>query len=336
MVKVFISHSSKDKNIVGLFKDIILKSGIGLKDENIFYTSSPETGVPIGENIPEYIKRNLIDCDYVFLMISENYKKSEVCLNEMGAAMVIGKKVFPILLYNYSFDKVGWLIDHNLCVKIEDEERLDEIRDVFYENGICNKTSVWNLCRNNFIERISCYICEKSTSVELGYVDYQIELENSLSDFNKEYDNIVKYLSDRIKDVNPIIYKINTCLSLENQREMLSETAGLFNDMADFLDKKNQFVRESVLMALDSVLNIFTNFVLGQEEKENWIQSVTYFKSVAKVNRKEIDKVRTQVLAWGNLERTQIEAKKRLVLCLDFLLGTFDESIKRSNDIIYF
>ena len=73
MVKVFISHSSKDKNIVGLFKDIILKSGIGFKDKNIFYTSSPETGVPIGENIPEYIKRNLLDCDYVFLMISENY-----------------------------------------------------------------------------------------------------------------------------------------------------------------------------------------------------------------------------------------------------------------------
>ena len=61
MGKVFISHSSKDRDILCLFKDLILKSGIGLTDKEIFYTSSPETGVPIGENIPQYIKENLCD-----------------------------------------------------------------------------------------------------------------------------------------------------------------------------------------------------------------------------------------------------------------------------------
>ena len=149
MPTVFISHSSEDKNIVRLFKDIILKQGIGLSDTDIFFTSSPETGVPIGKNIPEYIKTNLRDCDYAFLMISENYKKSEVCLNEMGVAMVLGKRVFPILLYDYDFDKVGWLIDRDLCVRIDDEERLDEIRDIFNSNGVVSRTSVWNHARKD-------------------------------------------------------------------------------------------------------------------------------------------------------------------------------------------
>ena len=52
MAKVFISHSSIDKDVVRLFKDIVLKFGIGLTDTDIFFTSSPETGVPVGKNIP--------------------------------------------------------------------------------------------------------------------------------------------------------------------------------------------------------------------------------------------------------------------------------------------
>ena len=66
MAKVFVSHSSNDKDVVRLFKDLVLKSGFGLSDNDIFFTSSPETGVPVGENIPKYIKDNLIDCECVF------------------------------------------------------------------------------------------------------------------------------------------------------------------------------------------------------------------------------------------------------------------------------
>ena len=121
MAKVFISHSSSDKEIVRLFKDIILKAGIGLSDADIFFTSSPETGVPIGKNIPEYIKTNLRDCDYAFLMISENYKKSEVCLNEMGAVWSL-----PIPNVNVFVcpdcklpESIGWLYE----VKKADKQR---------------------------------------------------------------------------------------------------------------------------------------------------------------------------------------------------------------------
>lgn len=56
---VFISHSSKDKQIVKLFVDNILKKGLGLKDESIVFTSYEATGVPPCDNIPQFIKRNL-------------------------------------------------------------------------------------------------------------------------------------------------------------------------------------------------------------------------------------------------------------------------------------
>lgn len=93
MAKIFISHSSKDKAIVDLFKNIILNAGLGISDNDIAYTSAPETGVPTGGNIPKYIKENIADSDFVFWMVSDNYRKSEVCLNEMGAAWALDKNI---------------------------------------------------------------------------------------------------------------------------------------------------------------------------------------------------------------------------------------------------
>ena len=113
------------------------------------------------------------------------------------------------------------------------------------------------------------------------------------------------------------------------------KVASDFDTIADYLDKKNQKVRDSVLKSLLSVLDIFTNIPLNDEDKEKWIQSVAYFKSVVEENRKELYKVREQVQMWGDYEQKQIESKKRLVTCLDFLLETFNMGIKKSLEIIY-
>ena len=56
MAKIFISHSSEDNEIIGLFKNMILNASLGISDNDIAYTSAPETGVPTGGNIPQYIK----------------------------------------------------------------------------------------------------------------------------------------------------------------------------------------------------------------------------------------------------------------------------------------
>lgn len=58
MAKIFISHSSNDKDVVDLFKKFILNAGLGILDSDIAYTSAPETGVPTGNSIPQYIKDN--------------------------------------------------------------------------------------------------------------------------------------------------------------------------------------------------------------------------------------------------------------------------------------
>lgn len=78
--KIFISHSSKDKQIVDIFVDKLLHLGLQIDPNDVAYTSREETGVGTGEDIRKFIKENISTCDFVFFMISENYKKSEICI----------------------------------------------------------------------------------------------------------------------------------------------------------------------------------------------------------------------------------------------------------------
>ena len=83
---IFISHAGNDKQIIDIFIDRILKGCIGLKDENIICTSFEKNAVSIGNDIPLYIKEKISDSTLVISAVSQNYKASEVCMNEVGAA----------------------------------------------------------------------------------------------------------------------------------------------------------------------------------------------------------------------------------------------------------
>ena len=153
---VFISHASKDKLILKPFVDNILKKGLGLKDENIVFTSYEATGVVPGDNIPEYIKRNIAGASVVLAMVSKNYKASEVCMNEVGAAWALGKTPVQIMLPNTNIDKLGWLIHLDKAARIDDKDSLDSLEEV-----ICNGMGLqiptakhWNPCTRDFLEAL--------------------------------------------------------------------------------------------------------------------------------------------------------------------------------------
>lgn len=124
---VFISHSSKDKDIVKLFIDNILKKGLGLRDEQIACTSFEATGVEPGDSIPNYIKRNIKDSKICLAMVSKNYKASEVCMNEVGAAWALNNPPIQIVLPGTEFHEFGWLLNTNKASKINDIDCLDAL-----------------------------------------------------------------------------------------------------------------------------------------------------------------------------------------------------------------
>ena len=60
--KIFISHSSKDKQIVDIFVDKLLHLGLQIDPNDVAYTSREETGVGTSENLLKKIFPHVILC----------------------------------------------------------------------------------------------------------------------------------------------------------------------------------------------------------------------------------------------------------------------------------
>ena len=152
--RIFISHSSKDKQIVSGFIDHILCLGIGISRNDIFCTSIEDIAIRNGEDIRSHIQENIRCADFSFLLISDNYKTSEICLNEMGAVWAYDSNVRLYLLPDTNFNSIGWLCDTRKANKITDTVALDllykEMREYY---SLPDNFINWSQQREIFINR---------------------------------------------------------------------------------------------------------------------------------------------------------------------------------------
>lgn len=122
--KIFISHSSKDAAYIKVFVEKILILGLDVPAERIFCSSMEGHGIKSGHYIPDTLKEEINKSSLAFLFISKNYKASEVCLNEVGAAWATLTKetVIPLLMPDIDFSEVGFLDINRLGLKIHEKE----------------------------------------------------------------------------------------------------------------------------------------------------------------------------------------------------------------------
>lgn len=153
--RIFISHSSKDKDIVEKFTDNILQLGIGIKNEDIFCTSIEEMGVKNGKDIRKHIQTNIRNADYAFLLISKNYKASEICINEMGAVWAYDANVRLYLLPDVGFDKIGWLCNARKADMINSSIVLDALHKEMIEYFELPDKDTWSRQRETFISYVN-------------------------------------------------------------------------------------------------------------------------------------------------------------------------------------
>lgn len=99
-MKIFISHSSKNKFYGDKLVDLLRL--IGIKEKEIIYTSNSAYGIPVGSNIFTWLKAQISEKPFVIYLLSEEYYQSIACLNEMGAAWVIENK--HIAIFTPTFD----------------------------------------------------------------------------------------------------------------------------------------------------------------------------------------------------------------------------------------
>lgn len=150
--KIFISHSSKDLPIVERFVDDILQLGIGLDEKDIFCTSIEDMAIHNGEDIRQHIHANIKDAEYSIILFSQNYKNSEICLNEMGAVWAYDTNVRYYILPNMDFSEIGWLTNPLQAESIISRTALDALQKELIEYfRLPDKGLGWSRNRDKFV-----------------------------------------------------------------------------------------------------------------------------------------------------------------------------------------
>ena len=158
--KIFISHSSNDEKLISKFVDLLVD--MGLTKEDLFCSSVPDYGIPLNEDIYDYLASLFRNYDiYVIFMLSKNYYNSTACLNEMGAAWVLKSDYTSVLLPGFSYQEIKGAVNPNkIGFKLDDEDELlkrrlgELIRILAERTGKSIPEMRWERKRNNFVEAI--------------------------------------------------------------------------------------------------------------------------------------------------------------------------------------
>lgn len=213
---VFISHASKDKEIVDAFIDLILHGALSVPIDDIFCVSSDGMKITSGTDWRDSINESLLSAKVNFLIITPNYKESEVCLNEMGAAWVTSATVLPLIVEPINYKTVGVIQEPIQVEKLLDESCLDRIKDIIQVKLeiplVLIKSDRWTVKKKEFLLRVKSYLDSNPFVVPMdrdlfnSLLVEKSDLEktvNSLIEEKLELESLVRKLKEA-KDKNEV------------------------------------------------------------------------------------------------------------------------------------
>lgn len=281
MEQIFISHSSKDKVIVQEFIDDILNGSLMINIKDIFCTTTDGTKIKSGEDWRNSIKDHLENAKITFLIVTPNYKESEVCLNEMGAAWVLSGCTIPLVIEPINYESVGILQNVLQVEKLLDETSLDRIRDVLQECTIINaaeiKSDRWTAKKKEFLEKINRYLAINpfSTPVTKDMVEKLNERVEKLQNQNETNTTQIESLSN---DNNRLIDQITEYRELLSSKD-IAKIESVLRD-SDFY---KEFIRlcDEVKESLSQVNGIIPTIIYKSYSRkftyiniEGWDQNI--------------------------------------------------------------
>ena len=184
MTKVFISHSKKDEFIAKTFIDKVLVGGLGLNlNCDIFCTSVDGAKISTSENWRSEIKEALINSTVSILIITPNYRESEVCMNEMGAIWANSKHIIPLIIDPIEFTDFSALLCEVQGEILTNEKGLDRTKDqlakIFKITGL--KSDNWTRQKDELLSTIRIYLEKKPFLPILSRTTF----DNIASELNK-------------------------------------------------------------------------------------------------------------------------------------------------------
>ncbi len=323
MKKIFISHCSKDKNIADIFVDKILENGMGFNHTEIFCTSIEGLGIKTGKDWRNSIQENLLNAKVIILLITPNYRESEICLTEMGAAWASDKFVIPIIVPPIDFENLSVVYKVKQALNITKGPDLDTLRDDLKEFLSIEQppTSTW------------------STKKQEGILLINNELEQTTFNsplLRKEFDELNRELLETKQALKSIVKEkqqlLEYCKNLEKTKD--KEVVEDIKQKSGLIDEYESFIRHSEELG-DTINNldfpirkILFNYLSGKKLSLNQNEMREYKSKLQEamaddiideecdinINHKKISQIIQQ---WNNYEKFFNKLKDETISIID-------------------
>lgn len=167
-MKVFLSHSSKDREIAIALRLLIEDCC----DDAAVFCSSDDGAIPVGKDFTNLIYRHLDESDVFIPLLSVNYYKSKYCMIELGTAIgnlyqrngiVGGDYIYPFCVYPVKPGNAlkGTPISNKHAADLRDSNQVH----YFIRNGIKTRNSI-NGKVEDFIHKVNSIIIQKDSILE--------------------------------------------------------------------------------------------------------------------------------------------------------------------------
>lgn len=231
---VFISHSIKDKVIIDAFVDLILHGALSVPINKIFCVSTDGTKIESGVDWRNAIYHSLLNAKINFLVITPNYKESEVCMNEMGAAWVTSAKVLPLIIEPINYKSVGVIHEPNQIEKLLDEKSLDRIKDTvqqILEIPFAQvKSDRWTAKKNEFLVLAKAYLEANPFETPMDRATFTQLIKDK-----KDLEDTIKYLNVEKTELKVFISQLELLKDKEEVKNIqkVSKPTVLFQEFLE-------------------------------------------------------------------------------------------------------
>ena len=148
---VFISHASRDVELVSALVDM-LRTGVGLRDEDHFCSDMPGTAVNPGQDFVDRIRAELSGTVLAVEVVTPSYLESNFCLCELGGLWVTMKRNFPLLVAPSRHSDLTGVLGNVHAPYLE--EALDELAEaVATAIGRKPALATWSKAKTKFLDR---------------------------------------------------------------------------------------------------------------------------------------------------------------------------------------
>ncbi len=159
---ILLSHRSTDKKYGDAIEKLLVS--IGIKNEQLIYTSHPLHKIPLDNNIYDYLRESFGRRIFVIILWSNEYLDSPACLNEMGAMWVTKSDYTNVYVPTFDFtnpqyyqcavdkNKMGVVLDGSDNCKAGIVELKNKIEDLF---GLRVDETQWIYTLDQFMKDIS-------------------------------------------------------------------------------------------------------------------------------------------------------------------------------------